>query len=117
MNLCVETLIAKHIFGKYFFFINIKKNYHNSDVRTQKTQNICITFVQRRSNVFDIVPTLYICYTDVLCLLGYALIVSPHNYNTPCLPGSVLLFFFRIDFYGFITDIENTINLITMNYR
>ena len=25
--------------------------------------------------------------------------------------------FFRIDFYGFITDIENTINLVTMNYR
>ena len=34
------------------------------------TQNICITFVQRRPNVFDAGPTLYKCYIDALCLLG-----------------------------------------------
>ena len=33
-------------------------------------QNICITFMQRRLNVFDVGPTLYKCYTNVLCLLG-----------------------------------------------
>ena len=32
---------------------------------TQKTQNICIEFVQRRPNVFDVGPTLYKCYTNV----------------------------------------------------
>ena len=32
-------------------------------------QNICITFVRRRPNVFDVGPTLYKCYTNVLCLL------------------------------------------------
>ena len=32
----------------------------------QQTQNICITFVQRRPNVFDIVPTLNKCFTNVL---------------------------------------------------
>ena len=37
---------------------------------TQQTQNICITFVQCRPNVFDVGPTLYKCYTNVLCLLG-----------------------------------------------
>ena len=37
----------------------------------QQTQNICTTFVQRRPNVFDVGPTLYKCYTNVLCLLGY----------------------------------------------
>ena len=37
---------------------------------TQQTQNICITFVQRRPNVFDVGPALYKCYTHVLCLLG-----------------------------------------------
>ena len=26
--------------------------------RTQQTQNICITFIQRRPNVFDVGPTL-----------------------------------------------------------
>ena len=31
---------------------------------------ICITFVKRRPNVFDVVPTLYKCYANVLCLLG-----------------------------------------------
>ena len=38
--------------------------------RAQQTQNICITLVQRRTNVFDAGQTLYKCYTNVLCLLG-----------------------------------------------
>ena len=35
--------------------------------------NICrpITVVQCRPNVFDVGPTLYKCFTDGLCLLGY----------------------------------------------
>ena len=37
---------------------------------SQQTQNICITFIQRRPNVFDVGPTLYKCYTNLLCLLG-----------------------------------------------
>ena len=28
-------------------------------MHTQQTQNICITFIQRRPNVFDVGPTLY----------------------------------------------------------
>ena len=39
---------------------------------TQQTQNIFITFVQRQPNVFDVGPTLYKCYKNVLCLLGVA---------------------------------------------
>ena len=35
--------------------------------------DICITFVQCRPIVFDVGPTLYKCYTNVLCLLGYSL--------------------------------------------
>ena len=35
-----------------------------------KTQNICITFIQCWTNVEDVGPTLYKCYTNVLCLLG-----------------------------------------------
>ena len=38
-------------------------------VGAQQTQNICITFVQRRHHVFDVGPTLYKCYTNDLCLL------------------------------------------------
>ena len=37
---------------------------------SQQTQNICITFVQRRPKVFDVGPTLYKCYTNVLRVLG-----------------------------------------------
>ena len=37
---------------------------------SQRTQNICITFIQCRPNVFDVGPTLYECYTNILCLLG-----------------------------------------------
>ena len=39
-------------------------------IPAQQTQNICITFIQRRPNVFDVGPTLYKCYANVLCLLG-----------------------------------------------
>ena len=39
-------------------------------IHTQQTQSMCIPFVQRRPNVFDVVPTLYKCYTNVLCLPG-----------------------------------------------
>ena len=38
----------------------------------QQTQNISITFLQRRPNVFDVGPTLHKCYTNVLCLKRYA---------------------------------------------
>ena len=33
---------------------------------TQQTQNICITFLQRWPKVFDVGPTLYKCYTNVV---------------------------------------------------
>ena len=46
---------------------------------TQQTHIICITFIQRRPNVFDVGPTLYKCYTNVLCLLG--MYVSPMSIN------------------------------------
>ena len=41
-----------------------------TQVISQLTQNICITFIQRRPNVFDVGPTLYKCYINVLYLLG-----------------------------------------------
>ena len=34
------------------------------------SQTICVTFIQCWTNVEDVVPTLYKCYTNVLCLLG-----------------------------------------------
>ena len=46
------------------------KNCMTRLLPSQLTQNICITFVQRRPNVFDVGPTLYKCYTKVLCLPG-----------------------------------------------
>ena len=36
----------------------------------KKHKNICITFIQRRPNVFDVGLTLYKCYTNVFYLLG-----------------------------------------------
>ena len=42
----------------------------------QQTQNICITFVQRPPNVFDVGPALYKCYTNVLCPLGVCITTS-----------------------------------------
>ena len=60
----------------------------------QQTQNICITFIQRQPNVFDIGPTLYKCYSHVLCLLGCWLndelplaTLIQHFPKTFCSPG------------------------------
>ena len=44
----------------------------------QHTQIICITLIQRRPNVFDVGPTLYKCYTNVL--LGVINPVSAEHY-------------------------------------
>ena len=43
---------------------------------SQGTQNMCIAFIQRRPNVFDVCPAMYKCYKNVLCLLGYQI----HSY-------------------------------------
>ena len=41
--------------------------YLEEEARTsEQTQNICITLVQSRHNVFDVGPTLYKCYANVL---------------------------------------------------
>ena len=36
----------------------------------QQAQHICITFVQCLTNIKNVGPTFYKCYTTVLCLLG-----------------------------------------------
>ena len=64
-------------------YSEIHENYYlivsflRAVIATQQTQNIGITFVQRRPNVFDVGPTLYKCYTNVLCLLGMTMSVYP----------------------------------------
>ena len=45
---------------------------------SHQTQNISVTFIQRRPNVFDVGSTLYKYYTNVLCLLGCLCYVSAH---------------------------------------
>ena len=47
----------------------------SSYCHSQQTQNMCITFVERRSNVFDVGPALYKSYTHVLFLLGMKWVV------------------------------------------
>ena len=55
-------------------------NRRQTSCFSQQTQNICITFVQRRPNVFD---ALYKCYTNVLCLLGWTQ-TSKHEALNQC---------------------------------
>ena len=45
------------------------KKYYAAEnkVYSQSTQNICMTFVQCWTNVEDVGPALYKCYTNVLC--------------------------------------------------
>ena len=58
-------LIIVHSRGKKY----IKLLYFR--YTSQKTQNICITILQFWSNVENVGPTMYKCYTNILCSLGY----------------------------------------------
>ena len=56
----------------------------------QQTQNICLTFVQRRPNVFDAGPTLYKCYTNVWGFSGgQPRLRTPQNLHLQRLPESL----------------------------
>ena len=65
----------------------------------QQTQNICITFIQCRPNVFDVGPILYKCYTNVLCLLGVSsadpLLGWPLRHSPDCITLWSLLTVYR----------------------
>ena len=49
----------------------------HANKRYSSKHNICIPFIQGWTNVEDIGLTLYTCYSNVLCLLGYYY----HDYN------------------------------------
>ena len=53
---------------------------------TRETKKTCITFIQCRPNVYDVGPTLYKCYTNVLCLL------RRRSINV----GLIIMYFIRI---------------------
>ena len=56
--------------------------------RSQQTQNICITFIQRLPNVLDVGPTLYKSYTNVLYLLQFHCIKEPLAYERSIISGA-----------------------------
>ena len=60
--------IRRHIYESHAFqanhvlslnSINLLEFHECVMFRSQQTQNICITFIQRRPNVFDVGPTLH----------------------------------------------------------
>ena len=53
---------------------SVGSNYYSSTA--QQTQNICIKFVQHRPNIFDVGPTLYKCYANVLFCTESATVVN-----------------------------------------
>ena len=66
---------------------------HNWINSTQQTQNIFITVVQRRPNVFDVGPTLCKCHKHVLCLLG---IVTIWQDSSEALSAKFRLTFYKM---------------------
>ena len=56
----------------YYNIIRIRAERYSQFRSAQQIQNIFITFIQCWTNVEDVGPTLYKCYTNVLCLLGGA---------------------------------------------
>ena len=72
-----STIVTAYFSSKQLLLFGFAQQYSPWTLLTavfvlsQQTQNIFIAFVQCRPNVFDIGPTLYKCYTNVLCLLGW----------------------------------------------
>ena len=58
------------------FFSFIFQSSSSTQKQHINTQNICITFIQRQPNVFDVGPTLYKFYTNVSRLLGSYMCIS-----------------------------------------
>ena len=58
----------------FLFWMLLRTNMINihqkQNVSTQQTQTICTAIIQYWTNVEDVCPALYKCYTNVLCLLG-----------------------------------------------
>ena len=79
MHVSDITIINKYLLLRciYYCYLTITRTPLST---TQQTQNICITFVQRRPTVFDASPTLYKCYTNVLCLLGTIVVFNLFYY-------------------------------------
>ena len=70
-----RDMISKREEDQAYHDVDYNDYYWNRQwylVRSQPTQNICITFKQCWINVEDVGPTLYKCFTNVLCLLGWA---------------------------------------------
>ena len=63
------------------------------------THNICIAFIQRRPNVFDVVSTLYKYYTNVLWLLGHDSFLGSNQIISRCYRNK-LFWFDNILFYS-----------------
>ena len=64
----VQFILKAHLSSFVCTFNIISIKWVSYCYVTQQTQNICITFIQRRPNVFEVGPTLYNCYTNVLGL-------------------------------------------------
>ena len=75
----------------------------------QQTQNICITYVQRRPNICDVGPTLCKCYTDVLCLLG-RLIGMNSNVEMLQRTASLSIGLTVVQWRANIINVEHTLN-------
>ena len=77
---------------------NTSRNMWISDVGLtfpSRKQNMCITFIQHPPSIFDVGPTLYKCYTNVLRLLGW---------NWTCCDCHVILFLFMYFFHFVLID-------------
>ena len=62
---------------------------------SQQTRNICITFIQCWANVEDVGPTLYKCYADVSCLLGYTeRTMAVYGYYGAVITAGILIIIF-----------------------
>ena len=87
-SLCPATTITSQVFVSPIMTKPLVHNWDNSQAvchlhrsitisascTSQQTQNMCITFIRCRPKVFAVGPTLYKCYRNVLCLLGWVLI-------------------------------------------
>ena len=94
-----DTVPSKH---KTF----VQHLYNNGSPTSQQTQNICITFMQCWTNVEDVGPTLYKCYTNVLCLLGLYKCYTKVMYLTLIFDVNMMNVIIKVSGYAITLTVE-----------
>ena len=109
-----EFIKSNHIDQRFWVTIRLKRQRHKRTIqcRSQQTQNICISFIQHRPNVFDVGP-------NQCVFLFKNLSVMRNYYFVACYITYIIHYFYTLNrillmyFFGLIWQKKINTNIIS----